>query len=52
MAVHHLCTNILSPEHPPPPSPSVVVDNDKYQRHIEKPISPDLKNGEKTELLI
>jgi hypothetical protein len=34
------------------PAPSTVVDNDERQRHVEKLISLDLKNGEKTKLLI
>jgi hypothetical protein len=31
-------------------APSTVVDNEKRHRHIEKQISPDLKNGEKIKL--
>jgi hypothetical protein len=34
------------------PAPSAVVDNDGHQRHVEKQISPDLKNDEKTTLSI
>jgi hypothetical protein len=34
------------------PAPNAVVNNDKHQRHVEKQISPDLKNGEKTKLSI
>jgi hypothetical protein len=34
------------------PATSSVMDNDGYQRHVEKQISPDLKNGEKTTLPI
>jgi hypothetical protein len=34
------------------PAPSVTVDNDKHKRHIEKQISQDLMNGEKTTLPI
>jgi hypothetical protein len=34
------------------PAANGVVDNDERQRHNEKPISPDLKNGEKTKLTI
>jgi 3,4-dihydroxy-2-butanone 4-phosphate synthase len=29
-----------------------VADNNERQGHTEKPISPDLKNGEKNKLLI
>jgi hypothetical protein len=32
------------------PAPNAIVDNDKRRRHVEKQISPDLKNGEKTKL--
>jgi hypothetical protein len=32
--------------------PNAAVDNDRRQRHNEKEISPDLKNGEKTKLPI
>jgi hypothetical protein len=34
------------------PAPNAVVYNDEHQRHVEKQISPDLKNGEKTTLPI
>jgi hypothetical protein len=34
------------------PAPSAAVDNDGHQRHVEKQISPDLKNDEKTTLSI
>jgi hypothetical protein len=34
------------------PAPNIAVDNDKHQRHVEKQISPDLMNGEKTTLPI
>jgi hypothetical protein len=34
------------------PASSAAVDNDGHQRHIEKQISPDLKNSEKTTLPI
>jgi hypothetical protein len=33
-------------------APSATVENDRRQRHVEKHISPDLINGEKTMLLI
>jgi hypothetical protein len=46
--IHHLRTSILALDHPPRPGPSTVVDNDKRQRHVEKQISPDFKNGKKT----
>jgi hypothetical protein len=50
--MHHLRTNILALEHLPRTGPSIAVDNDKHQRHIEKQILPDLMNGEKTTLPI
>jgi hypothetical protein len=50
--IHHLRTSIRALEHPPRLGPSAVVDHDRHQRHIEKQISPDLKNGEKTTLPI
>ena len=34
------------------PAASVIADNDERQRHIEKQISPDLKNSEKTKMPI
>jgi hypothetical protein len=34
------------------PVPSVAAENDRRQRHVEKQISPDLMNGEKTTLPI
>jgi hypothetical protein len=34
------------------PSPCAVVDIDKFQQHVDKHISPNLKNGEKTRLSI
>jgi hypothetical protein len=34
------------------PAANAVVDNDERQRHNEKLISPDLKNGKKTRLTI
>jgi hypothetical protein len=33
-------------------APSAVADNDKHWRHVEKQISPDQKNGEKTKMSI
>jgi hypothetical protein len=50
--IHHLWTSIRAPEHPPRPGPSAVVDHDGHQRHVEKQISLDLKNVEKTTLPI
>jgi hypothetical protein len=32
--------------------PNAAIDNDGCQRHNEKEISPDLKNGKKTKLPI
>jgi hypothetical protein len=34
------------------PAVSAIVDNDECQRHTEKLISPDVKNGKNTKLLI
>jgi hypothetical protein len=34
------------------PAPSIAVDNNKHQRHVEEQISLDLMNDEKTTLPI
>jgi hypothetical protein len=44
-------TSLLQKNHLAPAA-SAVVDNHERQQHTEKLISPDLKNGEKTTLLI
>jgi hypothetical protein len=33
-------------------APSAATDNDEHRRHVEKQISPDLTNNEKTKLPI
>jgi hypothetical protein len=48
----HLHTNIFDPEEPPRLSRRRRPDNNKRQRHTEKPILLDLINGEKIKLPI
>jgi hypothetical protein len=49
--IHHLQTNILALEHASPGS-SVAVDNDERMFHSKKLVPLDLKNNEKTKILI